>query len=96
MTQSVEYDALVVAGGSGAEAYVDDPYCAMNLAEAYRHYKPIAAWGVGRAVLEGCGISDDLPGVVSAASASRAFIASLLEAVGWHRYWERDDVDAEN
>ena len=93
MTQSVEYDALVVAGGDGAHAYVDDPYCAMNLAEAYRHYKPIAAWGAGREVLDACGISADLPGVVTAASTSRAFVASFVEALGWHRFWERDDVE---
>jgi catalase len=96
VTQSVEYDALIVAGGGGAETYVDDAYCAMNLAEAYRHYKPIAAWGAGRAVLEGCGIDADLPGVVTAASTSRAFIASVIEAIGWHRYWERDDIAVEN
>jgi catalase len=94
VTQSVEYDALVVAGGEGAEAFVGDLYCAMNLAEAYRHYKPIAAWGAGRAVLEGCGISADLPGVVTATSTSRPFIASFVEAIGWHRFWERDDVVA--
>jgi catalase len=95
VTQSVEYDALVVAGGDGADTYVDDPYCAMNLAEAYRHYKPIAAWGAGRSVLDAFGISADLPGVVTAASTSRTFVSSLIEAIGWHRYWERDDVDAE-
>ena len=44
-TQSVEYDALVVAGGASAEALAVDPYIAVNLGEAFRHYKTIAAWG---------------------------------------------------
>ncbi len=92
ITQSVEYDALVVAGGVGAQSFLGDAYCAMNLAEAYRHYKPIASWGAGNAVLEECGLDAELPGVITAATASRSFTASLLEALGWHRYWERDEV----
>ena len=50
-TQSVEYDALVVAGGPGAAEVGADPYTALNLGEAYRHYKPIASVGrrTGRA-----------------------------------------------
>ena len=93
-TQSVEYDALVVAGGAGA-AYVHDPYVAANLTEAYRHYKPIAAWGTGVQVLEVCGISTEAPGVVTAKSPTRVFSAALLEAIGWHRYWERDERSPE-
>ncbi len=58
-TQSVEYDALVVAGGPAAEAVGADPYTAMNLGEAFRHHKVVAAWGDGRAVLEACGIPAD-------------------------------------
>jgi catalase len=90
-TQSVEYDALIVAGGEGAAAHLHDPYIAMNLSEAYRHYKPLAAWGTGVQVLEGCGISAEAPGVVAAKSPTRAFSAALIEAIGWHRYWERDE-----
>jgi catalase len=90
-TQSVEYDALIVAGGEGAQTYAHDPYVGVNLTEAYRHYKPIAAWGAGVSVLENAGISIDAPGVVTATSPSRTFSAGLVEAIGWHRYWERDD-----
>ena len=39
-TQSVEYDALVVAGGDGAGTLAQDPYVALNLTEAYRHPRP--------------------------------------------------------
>ena len=38
----------MVAGGPGAAEVGADPYTALNLGEAYRHYKPIAAWGEGR------------------------------------------------
>jgi catalase len=88
-TQSVEYDALVVAGGAGAAELMSDPYTALNLGEAFRHYKPIAAWGEGQDVLDACGIPVDAPGVVTHASANRAFAKRFLEAVSLHRHWDR-------
>jgi catalase len=88
-TQSVEYDALIVAGGASAEALAVDPYIALNLGEAFRHHKTIAAWGEGTAVLEACGIDEDSPGVVTSVKASRAFSAAVIEAIGWHRHWDR-------
>jgi catalase len=91
-TQSVEYDALVVAGGAGADTLAGDPYIALNLTEAYRHYKPIGAWGAGVAVLEASGIGVESPGIVTATVAKRAFATDLIEAIGWHRFWERDEV----
>jgi catalase len=89
-TQSVEYDALVVAGGSGADTVGGDPYAALNLGEAFRQAKTIGAWGDGRRVLEQCNIDDDASGVVTAEKASRSFAAELIEAIGWHRHWSRD------
>jgi catalase len=94
-TQSVEYDALVVAGGAGADDLAHDPYVALNLTEAYRHDKPIAAWGTGVEVLEASGISIEAPGIVTATAAKRAFGAALVEAIGWHRFWERDEPPVE-
>ena len=88
-TQSVEYDGLVVAGGSGAAAVGSDPYAALNLGEAFRHYKPIAAWGEGCDVLEACAIPADAAGVVTGSKATRAFAQSVVEAVAWHRHWDR-------
>ena len=88
-TQSVEYDALVVAGGPAAEIVGQDPYAAVNLGEAYRHSKTIAAWGQGRDVLKACGIALDAPGVVTIDKPTRRFSASLIEAIGWHRHWTR-------
>ncbi|MEA2900791.1 MAG: catalase [Actinomycetota bacterium] len=88
-TQSVEYDAMVVAGGASATAVGADPNTALNLGEAFRHHKVIAAWGEGRAVLESAGIAADAPGVVVGDSADTGFAARLVEAMGWHRHWDR-------
>ncbi len=88
-TQSVEYDALIVAGGASAAVVGSDPYTAVNLGEAYRHHKVVAAWGEGAAVLDACGITADLPGVVVGAAADVGFAVQLVEAMGWHRHWDR-------
>ena len=88
-TQSVEYDALVVAGGSSAAVVGTDPYTAVNLGEAFRHHKVVAAWGEGRTVLEACGITADLPGVVAGTKADGAFAAQVVAAIGLHRHWDR-------
>jgi catalase len=88
-TQSVEYDALVVAGGSAAEVLGQDPYVAVNLGEAFRHCKTIAAWGAGQDVLERCGIAASEAGVIVGAACNKRFVSDLIEAIGWHRHWER-------
>ncbi len=88
-TQSVEYDALVVAGGASAAALATDPYTAVNLGEAFRHHKVLAAWGEGRAVLEACGATADLPGVVVGDAVDADFGDRLVAAMGWHRHWDR-------
>jgi catalase len=88
-TQSVEYDALVVAGGASASSVTTDAYTAVNLGEAFRHHKVVAAWGEGEAVLEACGITADIPGVVVADVADAAFVGRLVESMGWHRHWDR-------
>jgi len=88
-TQSVEYDALVVAGGASAAALAVDPYAALNLGEAFRHHKVVAAWGDGQAVLERCGITPDMAGVVVGDSADADFAGRLIESMGWHRHWDR-------
>jgi catalase len=87
-TQSVEYDALVVAGGKSAESLASDPYAAVNLGEAFRHYKTIGAWGEGAAVLELLALTDAL-GVVTAAKPDSSFADELVSAIGWHRHWGR-------
>ena len=52
--RSVEFDALVVAGGT---APTGDIKLTLLLQEAFRHCKVLAAWGDGTAVLEAAGIT---------------------------------------
>jgi len=49
----------------------------------------LAAWGEAQAVLEACGIGADAQGVVVGAAADAAFGRRLVEAIGWHRHWNR-------
>jgi catalase len=91
-TDSVEYDALVVAGGDSAAELTADPWTAVNLGEAFRHHKTIGAWGEGSGVLDTLGLTG--PGIVTAASASKTFAKDLITAIGWHRHWDRVPVAA--
>lgn len=80
--QSVEFDAVVVAGGPGAEVLAVDPFVAMT----------IAAWGAGREVLTGFGVPADGPGVVLADAADEATCTTILRELGHHRHWERASI----
>src|SRR4051812_26234385 len=86
---SVEADAIVVAGGAGL---ADQAGVIAYIQTAYRHFKPIAAWGSGVEVLEAAGIDADEPGVVIVDRFSKRFAGSLIEAMGSHRHWERAGV----
>ncbi len=85
--QSVEFDAVVVAGGPGLADLGAELSVALFLQEAYRHHKTVGAWAEGRAVLSAAGIGAG-PGVVTADSA-RAAVEPLLGAVALHRHWDR-------
>ncbi|MDQ2849041.1 MAG: catalase [Actinomycetota bacterium] len=88
-SRSVEFDALVVAGGT---APTSDIKLVVLLQEAFRHCKAIAAWGDGVALLASCGISVDAPGVLVADSVTAAFVNTVEKTVGLHRVWERADA----
>jgi len=82
---SVVYDALVVAGGVGAL----DPKSATMLQEAYRHHKTLAAWGSGIDALTGALIDVEAAGVITQPKAGKAFTDGVVDALGWHRHWDR-------
>lgn len=84
--RSIEFDAVVVAGGALARA---DIKAVVLLHEMLRHCKPLAAWGDARTVLENMDIGLEDPGVVVADDVSSAFGAELLAALGLHRVWAR-------
>jgi catalase len=85
-TRSVEFDALVVAGGTTPTG---DIKLTVLLLEAFRHCKALGAWGDGTAILEAAGITADAPGVVTADTAGKSFTDQLAAAVGMHRAWDR-------
>lgn len=85
-TRSIEFDAVVVAGGTKP---ANDLKLVLLLQEAFRHCKPIAAWGDGTAALRAAGIPLDAPGVLVADKMDRKFTTALAKAVGLHRVWER-------
>jgi catalase len=84
--RSVEFDALVVAGGTTPTG---DIKLTILLQEAFRHCKALGAWGDGTAILEAAGISADAPGVVTSQTAGKSFTDQLTAAVGLHRAWDR-------
>ena len=86
---SVQFDAVLLGDGAGLDALAADGATADLVQEAFRHHKTIGAWGAAVAVLEAWAIPADGPGVVTGATANRAFADALVAAVGLHRHWDR-------
>jgi catalase len=84
--RSIEFDALVVAGGTTPS---HDIKLVVLLQEAFRHCKALAAWGDGAAVLKAARISVRDPGVEVSDTVDKAFAAQLAAALGLHRVWDR-------
>jgi catalase len=84
--RSIEYDALVVAAGTKPTR---DIKLIVLLQEAFRHCKPVAAWGDGTEALTAAGISLDGAGVLVAEAVDKSFTDALATAVGLHRVWDR-------
>jgi catalase len=85
-TRSIEFDAIVVAGGTGSLA---DIKLTVLLQEAFRHAKVLAAWGDGAEALDTAGIDTTAPGILLSDTVVAAFTKTLVGAVGQHRVWER-------
>ncbi|WP_256788199.1 catalase [Frankia sp. AvcI1] len=90
--RSVEFDAVVVAGDTSprdALQVADALKVTLLLQEAYRHLKPLAAWGSGARVLAAAGITADHAGVLVADAVTKTFTDRLTLALGLHRVWDR-------
>ncbi|RZQ65948.1 catalase [Amycolatopsis suaedae] len=101
---SVLYDAVVVAcGPDSVERLRADGMAVHFVAEAYKHLKPVAAFGTGLDLLRQAGVPDELAestepfvagGVVTTTAAADelpdAFAAHLLTQLAGHRVWHRD------
>ncbi len=85
-TRSVEFDAIVVAGGTTPTV---DIKLVLLLQEAFRHSKVLGAWGNGAAILEAAGIPAAGAGIVTGDSVVKSFTDQLVAAVGLHRAWDR-------
>ena len=83
---SAEADAFVVASGAGL---ADNPAAMTWLQSAFRHYKPIFAWGDGEQLLTNAGIDTAAPGVSVSAKANNALAKSIVAALSVHRAWDR-------
>ncbi|MBB5851329.1 catalase [Amycolatopsis umgeniensis] len=84
--RSIEFDAVVVADGT---AGLHDIKLTVLLQELFRHCKVIGAWGDGARVLTDAGIDVEAPGLVLADEIAKPFSTELIDAIGWHRVWER-------
>ena len=85
-TRSIEYDALLVAGGAGGLA---DVKLTVLLQEMFRHAKALGAWGDGVEALRTAGIDTEAPGILLGDTVVAAYTKKLIEAVGLHRAWDR-------
>ncbi len=82
----VELDALVIAGGAGLAG---NPMAIEWVRVAYRHMKPIAAWGDGSELLAAAAVTSGAPGVIVAERSAKRFVADLSAALALHRVWDR-------
>ncbi|MEU8613912.1 catalase [Actinoplanes sp. NPDC048791] len=85
-TRSIEYDAILIAGGAGDLA---DVKLTVLLQEAFRHAKALGAWGDGVQALRTAGIDVEAPGILLSDGMTAAYRKQLVAALGLHRVWER-------
>ena len=104
-TSSVEYDAVLVPGGAqNAENLAKNGDAIHFINEAFRHCKPIAAFGGGVDFLKRCQIpelsnttdSSALAqiGVVTSDQGNDAFGRQFIDALAQHRFWNRTRKDS--
>jgi catalase len=102
--RSVEFDAVLLAGapapapdalaGRDAKAGTPtsggrlDPRVVLLLGEAWRHAKPIGAWGAAEQALSGAAIPADAAGVVRGENGEIVF-GEITGLLGAHRVWDR-------
>jgi catalase len=88
-TRSIEYDALLIGDGT---AGLRDVKLTVLLQEAFRHCKPLGAWGDGAQVLRYAGIDTDAPGILLTEQVDEAAATALTTALGLHRVWDRANL----
>jgi catalase len=81
-----EADAFIIAAGTDLQ---DHPAVINWVQTAFRHYKPIAAWGDGALVLSNAGVAADAPGVAVTQRATQQLAKALITELAAHRCWDR-------
>ncbi|WP_375483224.1 catalase [uncultured Mycobacterium sp.] len=101
---SVLYDAVIVpCGPESVAALSDDGYAVNFVTEAYKHLKPVGAFGAGIELLRKAGVAEQLAdgpdvvssmGVVSTTAAEDSmpdeFFDAFASVLAKHRVWDRD------
>jgi catalase len=101
---SVLYDAVVVpCGPDSVQTLSGDGYALHFVTEAYKHLKPVAAFGAGIGLLRKAGVAEQLAdgaevvaekGVVSTTAAEDTipdeFFEAFASALAKHRAWDRE------
>ncbi len=105
-TPSITFDALVLPSlGTGVAGLAANGDAVLFVLEAYKHCKAIAALASGGHLLpvdlridaaENPGISEPRAGVVlsSSETPSKEFLKSFIAAIGLHRHWNREHIEA--
>ena len=98
-TASVLYDAVVIPGGKlSAPALAAQDDAQRFIQDAFKHCKPIGAYGEGVAVLKACSLTTAAaPGLVTAEADTDLahFTREFLKALAHHRFWDREDKPGE-
>ncbi|MCU1345119.1 MAG: katE [Acidimicrobiia bacterium] len=77
--------AIIVASGT---TLTTNPSVLTYAQSAYRHYRPLGAWGDGVDLLTQAGIGTDEPGNVTSTAAGD-LVTGFIAALAVHRHWER-------
>ena len=91
----VLFDAVIVPGGAqSVAALLEDGDAHAYLLEAYKHGKPIAAYGEGQQLLQGSDLAalvGDLSGMkaLGILSADAPDMAEFVQTLAQHRFWGR-------
>jgi catalase len=105
-TASVEYDAVLIPGGAQCTEMLRNQGDAIHFVnEAYRHCKPIAAFGDGIQLLNQSqlpqivtdgqlqGVLSDKGVVTSRDGDVNAFARAFVDAIAQHRHWNRENKE---
>ncbi|WP_407317884.1 catalase [Isoptericola halotolerans] len=88
-TRSIEYDAVVLADGTGGASPAAEPRTTVLLQEMFRHGKAIVAVGDGADALRVAGLDSEADGVSAVPALSAGTVDQLRRDLGMHRAWDR-------